>query len=71
MNRAKQLRLDAGHGVMEAAARAGISSRTLRKIEAGNEVQVDSLNRLASFYKVRPSDLLAPAVFTTPEGEAA
>lgn len=71
MNRAKQLRLDSSRGMTDTADLAGISLRTLRKIEAGEDVQVDSLTRLAAVYDVRPSDLLGPAVFTTSEGEAA
>lgn len=71
MNRAKQLRLDSGTGLEATAEKAGISFRTLRKIEAGRDVQAASLVRLASVYGVRPSDLMGPAVFSTQEGEAA
>ena len=71
MNRAKQLRIDAGIGLVEAAQGAGISPRTLKKIEAGAEVGAPALARLATFFEARPSELLAPAVFNTPEGEAA
>lgn len=71
MNRAKQLRLDAGCGVLDTADYAGISTRTLRKIEAGDEVTAAALGRLAAFYKIAPSELLAPAVFSSNEGEAA
>lgn len=63
MNRAKQLRLDSGGEVVDTAREAGIGTRTLHKIEAGETVQVDSLKRLADFYGVRPSELLAPADF--------
>lgn len=70
MNRAKQIRLDRGLGVYEAADAAGIARRTLRKIEAGDDVHAGSLARLAEFYEVAPSSLLAPAVFAAP-GEAA
>lgn len=61
MNRAKQLRLDNGMGVLDTADGAGISTRTLNKIEAGEEVNAASLARLATFWQVKPSSLLLPA----------
>lgn len=69
MNRAKQLRLDARLTVTQAAEGAGIDHRTLRKVELGHMVDVRPLGRLADFYKVAPSELLAPAIFAT--GDAA
>ena len=72
MNRAKQLRLDSGMGIMDTADGASVSTRTLKKIEAGEDVHVHALARLATFYGVQPSELLQPAVFpTASEGEAA
>lgn len=71
MNRAKQLRLDNGCGIVDTAELAGISTRTLRKIEAGDEVTAAALGRLAAFYKIPASELLTPAVFSSTEGEAA
>lgn len=71
MNRAKQLRLDSGGGALDTATRAGISTRTLKKIEAGDDVTAAALVRLAAHFNVAPSELLAPAVFSTTEGEAA
>ena len=68
MNRAKQLRLDSGMGVLDTADGAGISTRTLNKIEAGEDVNAASLARLATFWRVKPSSLLMPA---TEEREAA
>jgi len=70
MTRAKQLRLDLGLGVLEAANRARIAPKTLHKIEAGDEVLASALAKLAKFYGVRPTELLLPAVFET-NGEAA
>jgi len=68
MNRAKQIRLDRAMGVLDTADGAGISTRTLNKIEAGEDVKAASLARLATFWQVKPSSLLMPA---TEEQEAA
>ena len=70
MNRAKQIRLDSGLGVMDTADGAGISAKTLKKIESGDEVNAASLARLATFWQVKPSTLLMPALPET-EQEAA
>jgi transcriptional regulator with XRE-family HTH domain len=70
MNRAKQIRLDNRCGVVDTADGAGISTKTLHAIENGNSVSVHAVGRLADFYGVKPSELLAPAVFAS-EGEAA
>ena len=67
MNRARQLRLDRRLGLVDTAEAARIHTRTLKKIEAGEDVHPDALGRLASYYKVQPSSLLAPAVFDAPE----
>lgn len=70
MNRAKQIRLDRGLGVVEVVEGAGVSPKTLKKIE--NEVPVNAapLARLSTFYGVKASELLAPAFFASPEGKA-
>ena len=62
MNRAKQIRLDRGLVLLDVADGAGISTRTLRKVEAGRDVAATSLARLATFYEVKPSTLLMPAI---------
>lgn len=69
MNRAKQIRVDRNLGIVEVESGAGISRRTLRKIEAGADVQPAALARLSTFYGVKASDLLAPAF--PPDREAA
>ena len=69
MNRAKQIRLDRNLGVMDVVNGAGIGPKTLRKIEAGDDVNAASLARLSTFYGVKASELLAPAF--PPEREAA
>jgi transcriptional regulator with XRE-family HTH domain len=71
VNRAKQLRLDQGAGIADTAQAAGMSARTLKKIENGEDVNAASLARLSAFYRVKASELLAPAHFETPRGEAA
>lgn len=71
MNRAKQIRIDSGAGLVETSDAAGIGPRTLKRIEAGEEVHAATLRRLAEHYGVQPSELLQPAVFAAPEGEAA
>lgn len=63
MNRARQIRLDKGLGVKETADTAGISTKTLHKIEAGDDVLSGSLARLARFYDVRTTELLLPAEY--------
>lgn len=67
MNRAKQIRLDRSMSVSQVIAGAGISSRTLKRVEDGEDVASAALARLANFYGVKPSSLLAPAVFDDPE----
>lgn len=69
MNRARQIRLDRRIGVIDTADGAGISTKTLHKIEKGVDVNSASLARLADFYGVSPSELLMPAI--TPTREAA
>ncbi|HTE62788.1 MAG TPA: helix-turn-helix transcriptional regulator [Solirubrobacteraceae bacterium] len=71
MNRAKQIRIDRGLGVVEVIERARISPKTLKKIEEGSDVKASALARLAAYYEVQPSSLLAPAVFDDPERSAA
>jgi transcriptional regulator with XRE-family HTH domain len=71
MNRAKQIRLDQGAGLADTAQAAGMSTRTLKKIENGEDVNAASLARLSVFYGMKASELLAPAHFETPSGEAA
>lgn len=71
MNRAKQLRLDAGAGIHETALKAGIGKLTLHKIEAGKPVQAASLARLSTLYGIKASELLAPAHFAAPDLDAA
>jgi transcriptional regulator with XRE-family HTH domain len=69
MNRAKQLRMDLGVTAKHVCEQARISRNTLRKLEAGNEIEAPSLARISTYYGVTASELLAPARF--PEGEAA
>jgi transcriptional regulator with XRE-family HTH domain len=70
MNRAKQIRLDQGAGLAETAQAAGMSARTLKKIESGEDVNAASLARLSTFYGLKASELLAPAHFETPREAA-
>jgi transcriptional regulator with XRE-family HTH domain len=62
VNRAKQIRLDAGAGIADVAVDAGISTKTLNKIEAGEPVAAAALARLATYWQVKPSTLLMPAI---------
>jgi transcriptional regulator with XRE-family HTH domain len=62
MNRAEQIRIDRGLGVVGVAAGAGISTRTLKKVERGDSVTAAALARLATFYEVKASTLQMPAV---------
>jgi transcriptional regulator with XRE-family HTH domain len=55
---AKRLRIDRGEGITHVAKAAGISTVTLNKVEAGNEVGTEALARLAAYYSVKPSSLL-------------
>jgi transcriptional regulator with XRE-family HTH domain len=71
VNRAKQIRLDQGAGLADTAQAAGMSPRTLKKIENGEDVNAASLARLSAFYGMKASELLAPAHFETPKGKAA
>jgi hypothetical protein len=66
MNRAKQIRLDRNLSVVEVIEGAGIGSRTLKRIEAGEDVNAAPLARLSTFYRIKASELLAPAHFDVP-----
>jgi transcriptional regulator with XRE-family HTH domain len=63
VNRAKQLRLDNGLGVVVVAKEAGVHPTTIHKIESGEEIGAGALARLGEYYDVQPSSLLLPAVF--------
>lgn len=67
LNRAKQLRLDKGLGLVEAASAAGVNHVTVRRVEEGLEVRAASLAKLAAYYGVQPTSLVLPAVYSEPE----
>jgi transcriptional regulator with XRE-family HTH domain len=71
MNRAKQIRIERNLGVVDVVKGAQISHRSLKKVENGDDVHPAVLARLSTFYGVKASELLAPAHFETPRGEAA
>jgi hypothetical protein len=71
MNRAKQLRIDQGLGVVEAADKAGVHFKSLKKIEDGEEVGARVVRLVGEMYGVQPSSLYLPAVYTGEERDAA
>lgn len=71
MIRLQQLRLDAGLSINDLAAEARVGRLTIRRIEdTGKAVHVAPLHKLAAHFGVAPSELLAPAVFDSPERAA-
>jgi hypothetical protein len=56
---------------LRCGVRRSRGSRTLKKIENGEDVNAASLARLSAFYGMKASELLAPAHFETPKGKAA
>lgn len=63
MNRAKQLRIDAGLGLVVAADKAGVHFKSLKKIEDGEEVGARVVRLVGEFYGVQPSSLYLPATY--------
>jgi transcriptional regulator with XRE-family HTH domain len=63
MNRAKQLRVDRGLTLDALSDKTGVSYRTLKKIEAGTEVNAPALATLGRLYDVQPSSLYLPPLF--------
>lgn len=70
MLRLEQLRLDAGLSRERLADRAGISHKTIGRIEAGASAHVETLVKLAEALDTRPSELLFPAIGITQEPAA-
>jgi transcriptional regulator with XRE-family HTH domain len=66
VNRAKQIRLDQGAGLADTAKAAGLSTRTLKKIENGEDVNAAPSRASPPSTAVKASELLAPAHFETP-----
>lgn len=63
MTRLEQLRLDKGWTPEVLAEVAGVSSKTVRRLESGKVTgRVDSLVALASALDARPSELLQAAI---------
>lgn len=62
LTRAKQLRLDRGLTMTAVSNATGVSRRTIRVFEEGQEIQAPSLARLSTFYGLSASSLLGPAV---------
>jgi transcriptional regulator with XRE-family HTH domain len=56
----RQLRLETGLSRVKAVEQSGIRYETLKKLEEEREYQatLNTLTRIASFYKVEPIDLL-------------
>lgn len=66
MNRAQQLRIDAGMSVVSLANKAGVAHGTVRRIERGEMVQANKLLAVADVFSVPASSLLLPAVPAPP-----
>lgn len=62
MTRLEQLRLDAGLTPEQLAEETAVSSRTIRRIEAGHGAWVQTLDKLAKRFAVPTSDLRRPAL---------
>lgn len=63
MIRLEQLRLDANLSVTDLAEKAGVSPKVIYRLEEKGEVgQISSLARLSTYFGVKSSELLMPAV---------
>lgn len=62
MTRLEQLRLDAALTPEQLGELAGVSGRTVRRIEAGKDGRVESLKKLAAYFDVPASDLVREAL---------
>ena len=58
MNRLEQLRLDALLTREQLANETGVSGRTIGRLEQGKGAHVATLGKLASYFAVKPSELL-------------
>lgn len=62
MIRLRQLRLDALLTVDDLAEKAGVSGKTIRRLEDGKGARMESLARLSTYFEVPASSLLVEAV---------
>lgn len=68
MKRLEQLRVDARMTPEQLGEAAGVHGGTIRRLEAGKSARIATLGKLADYFKVAPSELLADV---TPAQEAA
>lgn len=61
MIRLEQLRIDARLTPEELGARCGVSGMTIRNLEKGKRARVDTLGKIADYFAIRPSEVLALA----------
>jgi len=59
MIRLEKLRLDARMTPEQLGEAAGVHGGTIRRLEAGKSARVATLGKLADFFEVAPSELLA------------
>ena len=68
MIRLQQMRLDSGLTVTQLAENAGVTRKTIHRLErTGLSGYPEPLHKLANYFDCQPSELLAPAVFPTPD----
>ena len=71
MTRLEQVRLDKGLTVTALAEASGVKRQTIAALESGDVAgRADTLFALGTALGVRPSELLRPAVFDSPEAAA-
>jgi transcriptional regulator with XRE-family HTH domain len=70
VTRLEQLRIDALLSREQLAAECGVSDRTIARLEQGRGAQVATLGKLASFFKVKPSELLRDVELGAGSGKA-
>lgn len=71
MNRLEQLRLDALLSREQLAAEAGVSGRTIGRLEQGKGAHVATLGKLADYFSVKPSELLREVPVDAPSERSA
>lgn len=63
MIRLEQLRLDANLSVVDLAKAAGVSPKVIYRLEDKGEVgQITTIARLSTYFGVKSSELLMPAI---------
>jgi transcriptional regulator with XRE-family HTH domain len=62
LTRLEQLRIDARLTPEELGVQCGVSGVTIRNLEKGRPARVKTLGKIADYFSIRPSEVLAPVI---------